>query len=456
MPISDEMETGYSNIEDVSGFDLNGNDRKRKSSPVTSCIFSLKDGIGDLVKALQVLQNSKLNIKHIETRPSKKSTSQLEYYVEFETQNGGLNDVKTLLKEQVADLTIPENITPPAKTPKDECPWFPKSVSELDQTSNRVLMYGADLDAEHPGFKDEVYRKRRILFAEIAFNFKHGHPIPRVEYTEEENRTWSTIYRELRELYKTHACRQQRENLPLLEQNCGYGDKAIPQLDDVSRFLQKRTGFQLRPVAGYLSSRDFLAGLAFRVFHCTQYIRHSSDPFYTPEPDCCHELLGHMPLLADKTFAQFAQEIGLASLGASDEEVARLATCFFFTIEFGLCKENSEMRVYGAGLLSSVGELRHVLSDKAVVKQFEPEVTSKQECKITTYQDCYFSTGSFEEATFKMREYAKSIKRPFELKYDPYTNSVEVLDTAASLKRAVEEVQETLLVISSALSKITH
>uniref|UniRef100_A0A8C1PQS7 Tryptophan hydroxylase 1b n=1 Tax=Cyprinus carpio TaxID=7962 RepID=A0A8C1PQS7_CYPCA len=382
-------------------------------------VFSLKNEVRGVVKAIKLFQDNQVKLLHIESRKSRRRNSELERFV------------------------------------YKSVPWFPKKISDLDKSACRVLMYGSDLDADHPGFKDHVYRKRRKYFADLATSYKHGEPIPRVEFTEEEVKTWGVVFRELNKLYPTHACREHLNNLPLLTQYCGYREDNIPQLEDVSNFLRERTGFTIRPVAGYLSPRDFLAGLAFRVFHCTQYVRHSSDPLYTPEPDTCHELLGHVPLLAEPSFAQFSQELGLASLGASDDAVQKLATCYFFTVEFGLCKQEGSLRAYGAGLLSSISELKHSLSGSAKIMPFEPNVTCKQECLITTFQDVYFVSESFEEAKFRMREFAKTVQRPFSLRYNPYTQSVCVLKNVPSINDVVEELRHELDIVGDALCRLS-
>ncbi|GAB1609761.1 tryptophan 5-hydroxylase 1-like [Argonauta hians] len=405
---------------------------------VGSILLSLKNQVGCLSSALKVFQDNKVNVTHIESRKSQMEDNEYDIFINVESSKLAIEDLLEKLHLQIPDDEGIVRAFPACpEEPDDDIVWFPRKIAELDKFANRVLMYGRELDADHPGFKDAVYRQRRAKFADIAYNYKQG-----------------TVFRELNKLYPTHSCKQHLKNLPLLMKYCGYRENNIPQLEDVSKFLKERTGFTVRPVAGYLSSRDFLAGLAFRVFHCTQYIRHSSDPFYTPEPDCCHELLGHVPMFADPEFAHFSHELGLASLGASDFEVAKLASCYFFTIEFGLCQEKGQLRVYGAGLLSSIGELKHVLTDAAIKKPFDPDKVIEQECQVSTFQDAYFVSESFKEAQNQIREFASNIKRPFTVRYDPYSQTVMVMDCLVSISQVVNYVRADLCLISDAINKL--
>nr|CAD7455609.1 unnamed protein product [Timema tahoe] len=333
-------------------------------------------------------------------------------------------------------------------------PWFPRRIRDLDKFANQILSYGSELDADHPGFTDPVYRARRKYFADIAFHYKHGEPLPHVNYTQEETDTWGQVFRKLTKLYPSHACREHNHVFPLLIENCGYRENNIPQLEDISNFLKDSTGFTLRPVAGLLSSRDFLAGLAFRVFHSTQYIRHPSCPLYTPEPDVCHELLGHVPLLADPAFAQFSQEIGLASLGAPDDYIERLATCYWFTVEFGLCTQDGQVKAYGAGLLSSFGELQYCLSDKPERRVFDPIKTSLQKYPITEYQPVYYVAESFEDAKEKLIKYAQTIPRHFGVRYNAYSQSIELLDSKPQIEGLVQNITQEMQILLDALRKL--
>jgi phenylalanine-4-hydroxylase len=175
-------------------------------------------------------------------------------------------------------------------------------------------------------------------------------------------------------------------------------DDNIPQLEDISVFLREKTGWRLKPVGGLLTSREFLNGLAFKVFHTTQYVRHPHDPLYTPEPDIIHELLGHAPMFAHQDFADFSQEIGLASLGANERELTQLAAIYWFTLEFGMCKEGNTQKAYGAGIISSVGELEYCMTNKPKFHPLDPyEITSKYlGFPISTMQPDYFVAESFE------------------------------------------------------------
>ena len=374
------------------------------------------DRAGALESTLRPFAQHGVSLTHIESRPRR--GGRFDFYVDCEGSRGDLAVEKAL-----AELRTTAEV---AVLHDRDVPWFPRHAAELDLIANNTLDAGVALDADHPGFQDAAYRARRTQIERLARDHRHGEALPEPVYSTTEHATWRQVYERLAALHGDAACSEYRGALAALERHCRLSH-GIPDADAVSAFLQARTGFRLRSVAGLLSSRDFLNGLAFRVFFATQYIRHPSKPFYTPEPDICHELLGHAPMFADAAFADLSQEIGLASLGASDADIERLARCYWFSVEFGLVREKGDLRAYGAGLLSSFGELEHACcSGAAEVKPWQPEVAAERPFPITRYQPLYFVADSLHDAKVRMREFCETLPRPFYARYNAATESIWV------------------------------
>lgn len=114
--------------------------------------------------------------------------------------------------------------------------------------------------------------------------FYSGDAIPHIDYAETENQTWRAVFRTVLDLMPKHACAEYRAVFAKLQAEKIFVEDRIPQLEEMSNFLRKSTGFTLRPAAGLLTARDFLASLAFRIFQSTQYVRHVNSPYHTPEP----------------------------------------------------------------------------------------------------------------------------------------------------------------------------
>ncbi|XP_019870947.2 tyrosine 3-monooxygenase [Aethina tumida] len=422
-----------------------------KATQKAAFILRLREGMNSLSRVLKAIEKYSGSVCHLETRPNNKENNQLDALIKVEMSRVSLLQlIKSLRQSNSLDhvtLIGEDNIS--AKNP-----WFPRHASELDNCNHLMTKYEPDLDMNHPGFADKEYRARRKEIAEIAFAYKYGDPVPYIEYTETENKTWKSVFNTVVDLMPKHACAEYQRVFRRLQEEGIFNPEHIPQLEEMSNFLAKSTGFTLRPAAGLLTARDFLASLAFRIFQSTQYVRHINSPFHTPEPDCIHEILGHMPLLADPSFAQFSQEIGLASLGASDEEIEKLSTVYWFTVEFGLCKEDGAVKAYGAGLLSAYGELLHALSDKPEHRAFEPASTAVQPYQDQEYQPIYYVAESFDDMKDKFRRWVSSMSRPFEVRFNPHTGRVEVLDSVEKLESLVHQLNTEVLHLSNAINKM--
>ena len=257
----------------------------------------------------------------------------------------------------------------------------------------------------HPGEGDPVYIARRTAFtALVASVDERGASLPEVQYTAEETRVWRAVMDRLSELHEVHAASTYLQGFRRL----GLSESKAPVPGSLARRLKEQTGFGLVLTDGLLDPRVFLTHLGERRQPCTVYLRHGSRPDYTPEPDLVHEAVGHAPMLTDPDAARLNEVIGHAAGLASERQLQALLRIYWFTLEFGLTEERTGLRAYGAGLLSSFGELPHAFSAAVDRRPFKLAEVIEQDYHHDRMQDVLFVVPSIGAALAEIQPWLGS------------------------------------------------
>jgi phenylalanine-4-hydroxylase len=245
-----------------------------------------------------------------------------------------------------------------------------------------------ELEPGHPGLGDEHYiRRRRDLFSTCRSARLAGEPPPLIAYTDEEQRIWREVTPRLDALHVRHASQiylQAKRELKISEHE-------LPQLRYLSQHLQRVSGMRLVPAEGPIPYRTFYTYIADSGFPCTQFIRHGSKPEFTPEPDMIHDCLGHVPPLLNPDYAAVLTMIGRAAVSVpTGDQVLALKRLSWFSIEFGLIEEADETKVFGAGILSSIGEIPFSLSSDVERRRFVTDKVIETDYDSSRMQDLLF------------------------------------------------------------------
>ena len=247
------------------------------------------------------------------------------------------------------------------------------------------------LDPDHPGFRDPIYRARRNAIARLAIEHREGTPPPFVAYTEQEHGVWREVWSHLAPLHAARAVGAWRA----AADRAALDRTWVPQFAEIND-LTRHAGMAMLPVAGLITAEGFLTALGRGVFRATQYMRHHSVPLYTPEPDVIHELVGHAASFLSPEIVALSRAFGRAAQTADPAQMDRLERLYWYTLEFGVALEDGDLKAYGAGLLSSFGELGG-MPGRATLQPFDPEVMANTPYDPTTNQARLFVAPSFAE-----------------------------------------------------------
>jgi monomeric phenylalanine-4-hydroxylase len=296
--------------------------------------------------------------------------------------------------------TVPASMAEPAFTLDNY------AVKDEDLPEFRDMKFEdiGQLHLDHPGANDPAYLERRNYIASLSKKFRETGVITDVDYTDEEQGIWRHVATRLEDLHQKYASPFYLK----AKKDLGISTERIPQLSEMNRRLKELTGFRLAPIEGLVETRAFLSWLSYRVMLSTQYIRHHSRPDYTPEPDIVHESIGHIPMFTNQNFADYSQFVGHGARIANDKQLEELGRLYWFTVEFGLVEDGGDIKAYGAGLLSSYGELEHAFSDKVERRPFDLEQVINTNYDYSDMQPILYVIPSYAELKEVTRGYIES------------------------------------------------
>ena len=276
---------------------------------------------------------------------------------------------------------------------KDTSPAPASANADTDIYANPPDVSALELEPGHPGLGDEAYIARREeLFALCRRHRLERLGPPLIAYTDEERRIWRDVSPQLDALHAAHASRIYLE----AKRELGISKDDIPQLRHLSTHLERLSGMHLVPAEGPIPYRTFYSYIAERGFPVTQFIRHGSKPEFTPEPDMIHDCLGHVPPLVNHDYAELLTLIGKAAVSVSSgDEVLALKRLSWFSIEFGLIDEDGRTKIFGAGILSSLGEIPFSLSPNVERRPFVTDEVIATDYDPSRMQELLFVIPSF-------------------------------------------------------------
>ena len=214
-----------------------------------------------------------------------------------------------------------------------------------------------------------------------------------IEWTDEENAIWNELITRQRKAIVGKACDEYMHGLELLN----LPTDRIPQLEEVSRVLRKETGWEVAWVPALINFTSFFSLLQDKKFPCATFIRTREELDYLQEPDIFHEIFGHCAMLTNPYFAEFTHMYGKLGYAASKEDRVFLARLYWFTVEFGLMKAGQDRRIYGGGIISSIGETKYVYSGEPEVRPFDVIDVLRTPYRIDIMQPVYFELDNLRQ-----------------------------------------------------------